>query len=179
MKDFFEKEQYTERDILSMIEGKVEESINLDFESSDSIGLEPSKEKELPKDISSFANSAAGWLVTPLPRSVGGRTASFRDAFEIVTSEKVLRSALEIASKPRRFPLRKTVVSLGSIRILSTLASAAPLKGLFITSRIVRVRAARSRLTSSLRPNLSFRNSRLEFTVCPPYEMFVLGLFAV
>jgi len=72
MKDFFEKEQYTERDILSMIEGKVEESINLDFKSSDSIGLEPSKEKELPKDISSFANSAAGWLVTPLPRSVGG-----------------------------------------------------------------------------------------------------------
>ena len=63
MKDFFEKEEYTERDILSLIEGRVEESINLDFKSSDSIGSEPSKKKELSKDISSFANSAGGVII--------------------------------------------------------------------------------------------------------------------
>ena len=72
MKGFFEKEEYTEQDIVSLIEGRVEESINLDFKSSDSIGSEPSKKKELSKDISSFANSAARRLVTPSPRSVGG-----------------------------------------------------------------------------------------------------------
>jgi predicted HTH transcriptional regulator len=63
MKDFFEKEEYTERDILSLIEGKVEELISLEFKSGDSLGFEPGKKKELSKDVSSFANSAGGLII--------------------------------------------------------------------------------------------------------------------
>ncbi len=58
MKDFFSKEEYTEQDINDLISNKVEESLNLEFKSSDSLGSEPSKKKELSKDVSSFANSA-------------------------------------------------------------------------------------------------------------------------
>jgi|SRR5581483_11549095 predicted HTH transcriptional regulator len=60
MKDFFSKEEYTEQDINDLISNKAEESINLEFKSSDSLGFEPSKKKELSKDVSSFANSEGG-----------------------------------------------------------------------------------------------------------------------
>ena len=63
MKDFFVKEEYTEKDIISLIKNKAEESINLDFKSSDSLGSEPSKKKELSKDVSSFANSDGGIII--------------------------------------------------------------------------------------------------------------------
>src|SRR3990170_4188073 len=63
MKDFFAKEEYTEQDINDLISNKVEESINLEFKSNDSIGSEPSKKKELSKDVSSFANSAGGIII--------------------------------------------------------------------------------------------------------------------
>ena len=63
MKDFFDKKEYTEQDIDSLIKNKVEESINLDFKSSDSLGSEQSKKKELSKDVSSFANSAGGIII--------------------------------------------------------------------------------------------------------------------
>jgi schlafen family protein len=63
MKDFFSKEEYKEQDINDLISNRVEESINLDFKSIDSLGSEPSKKKELSKDVSSFANSAGGIII--------------------------------------------------------------------------------------------------------------------
>jgi hypothetical protein len=63
MKGFFDKEEYTEEDINSLIQNKAEESINLEFKSSDSFGHEDSKKKELSKDVSSFANYAGGIII--------------------------------------------------------------------------------------------------------------------
>lgn len=63
MKGFFDKEEYTEEDINSLIQNKAEESLNLEFKSSGSLGFEPNKKKELTKDISSFANSAGGIII--------------------------------------------------------------------------------------------------------------------
>lgn len=63
MKDFFSKEEYTEQDINNLISNKAEETINLDFKSSDSLGTQEQKKKELAKDVSSFANSEGGIIV--------------------------------------------------------------------------------------------------------------------
>lgn len=63
MKDFFDKEEYTEKDIYSLIENKAEESLNLEFKSSGSLGFEDNKKKELSKDVSSFANSDGGIII--------------------------------------------------------------------------------------------------------------------
>jgi len=63
MKDFFAKEEYTEQDINDLISNKVEESINLEFKSSGSLGFEDNKKKELSKDVSSFANSYGGIII--------------------------------------------------------------------------------------------------------------------
>lgn len=60
---FLDKNEYTEQDIISLINNKIEESINLDFKSSDSLGFEQSRKKELSKDVSSFANSAGGIII--------------------------------------------------------------------------------------------------------------------
>ncbi len=63
MKDFFSKEEYTEQDINNLISNKAEEAINLEFKSSDSLGTQEQKKKELAKDVSSFANSEGGIIV--------------------------------------------------------------------------------------------------------------------
>ena len=63
MKGFFDKEEYTEEDINSLIRNKAEESLNLEFKSGDSLGFESKKKKEIAKDVSSFANSAGGIII--------------------------------------------------------------------------------------------------------------------
>lgn len=63
MNDFFDKKEFTEQGILSLLENKVEESINLEFKLSDSIGSQDQKKRELSKDISSFANSDGGIII--------------------------------------------------------------------------------------------------------------------
>lgn len=57
------KEILTEKDILNLIEFKIEESINLDFKSAGSLENSKSKKIEIAKDVSSFANSAGGFIV--------------------------------------------------------------------------------------------------------------------
>lgn len=63
MKDFYDREKYTEDDINRIIEKKWEESLNLEFKSSEALANTAHNKKEISKDISSFANSAGGMLI--------------------------------------------------------------------------------------------------------------------
>jgi len=60
---FFEKDSYTAEDIQGLIDNRVEESINLEFKESGSLGSTDSKKKEISKDVSSFANSSGGIII--------------------------------------------------------------------------------------------------------------------
>ena len=57
---FIEKENFTEEDILKIIESKLEESINIEFKSSGALSKDNMVKKEISKDISAFANSDGG-----------------------------------------------------------------------------------------------------------------------
>jgi predicted HTH transcriptional regulator len=63
MNDFFEKPKYTEEDIERIINESWEESLNLEFKSSDSLNNTDLNKKEISKDISAFANSAGGIVI--------------------------------------------------------------------------------------------------------------------
>jgi hypothetical protein len=63
MNDFFAKQQYTEQDILLLIENHVEESVYLDFKAAGSLVATEDKKKEIAKDVSAFANSDGGIIV--------------------------------------------------------------------------------------------------------------------
>ncbi len=63
MKDFFEKEEYSESDINDLITNKIEESLNLDFKASGALSKEPKKKKEISKDVSAMANSEGGIII--------------------------------------------------------------------------------------------------------------------
>lgn len=63
MKNLFEKEDYSIEDIKSLIDNRIEESIHLEFKSGGALGKEPSKMKELSKDVSAFANSDGGIII--------------------------------------------------------------------------------------------------------------------
>ena len=63
MKDFFEKEEYTEDDINRIVSEKWEESLNLEFKSSEELSNTDPKKKEISKDVSAFANSAGGIII--------------------------------------------------------------------------------------------------------------------
>ncbi len=55
-----EKEEFTEKDILQIIESKLEESINIEFKNAKALSNDKMVKKEISKDISSFANSDGG-----------------------------------------------------------------------------------------------------------------------
>lgn len=59
----FEKNTYVFSDIQALIDSKAEESINLDFKSSESLGRNDGKKKEISKDVSAFANSDGGIII--------------------------------------------------------------------------------------------------------------------
>jgi len=63
MNDFFSKQEYTEQDILSLIENHVEESVYLDFKAAGSLVATEDKKKEIAKDVAAFANSDGGIIV--------------------------------------------------------------------------------------------------------------------
>lgn len=63
MNDFFSKQEYTEQDILSLIENHVEESIYLDFKAAGGLATTEGKKNEIAKDVSAFANSDGGIIV--------------------------------------------------------------------------------------------------------------------
>jgi len=55
--------EWTESDILKMIENETPESLTLDYKRSDSLGKNDKKKNEISKDVSAFANSAGGILI--------------------------------------------------------------------------------------------------------------------
>jgi hypothetical protein len=55
--------EWTEDDILTMIQDQRQESIDLDYKSCDSLQKTDGKRNELSKDASAFANSAGGTLI--------------------------------------------------------------------------------------------------------------------
>lgn len=60
MSNVLEKIEFTEEDILDVLSSRMEESINIEFKSSDALSNVPSVKKEISKDISAFANSDGG-----------------------------------------------------------------------------------------------------------------------
>jgi predicted HTH transcriptional regulator len=63
MKSFYDREEYTTEDILSLIDNEVEESIYLDFKESGALEKSDGKRKEISKDVAAFANSDGGILI--------------------------------------------------------------------------------------------------------------------
>lgn len=63
MIDLLDKEIITEEDIHQLINLKVEESIHLDFKEAAALEKNNKKKAEIAKDVSSFANSAGGFIV--------------------------------------------------------------------------------------------------------------------
>lgn len=55
--------EWTEEDIISMVENGVEENLNLDYKACGSLSKEEKKKSEISKDISAFANSAGGTVI--------------------------------------------------------------------------------------------------------------------
>ncbi|MGI8380419.1 AlbA family DNA-binding domain-containing protein [Priestia megaterium] len=55
--------EWTESDILELINNEIPESLNLDYKRIDSLGKSDGKKNEISKDVSSFANSAGGILI--------------------------------------------------------------------------------------------------------------------
>ncbi|MFQ6391331.1 helix-turn-helix domain-containing protein [Priestia aryabhattai] len=55
--------EWTEADILKLIESETPESLTLDYKRSESLGKDSKKRNEISKDVSAFANSAGGILI--------------------------------------------------------------------------------------------------------------------
>jgi hypothetical protein len=55
--------EWKEEDIISLVENKIEESINLDYKECRSLDSTDGKKNEISKDVSAFANAAGGTIV--------------------------------------------------------------------------------------------------------------------
>ncbi len=62
MLDLLSKEDFTEQDILNILNSRLEESINIEFKSGDALSNLQSHKKEISKDVSAFANSDGGLI---------------------------------------------------------------------------------------------------------------------
>ena len=63
MKSFYDKDDYTTEDILSLITNEVEESIYLDFKECRALDKSDSVKRDISKDVASFANSDGGIII--------------------------------------------------------------------------------------------------------------------
>lgn len=71
--------EWDEDDLLTMVNTKAQENIELDFKASDSLQNTDGKKKELSKDVSAFANSAGGTLVYGIEEDKSTHTAAKLD----------------------------------------------------------------------------------------------------
>lgn len=62
MLDLLSKEEFTENDILNILNSRLEESINIEFKSGNALSNTPNHKKEISKDVSAFANSDGGLI---------------------------------------------------------------------------------------------------------------------
>ena len=90
---------YTQKDLEDMIEGQIEESINLDFK--DGRALIPKKDsslKEIAKDVSSFANSDGGIIIygiTEKDHKASGFSFVDGNSFTKETLEQVINGRIQ------------------------------------------------------------------------------------
>lgn len=111
MIDFFKKEFYTEADILSLIEVRAEESVNMEFKASGSLAKEDKKTIEIGKDVSAFANSGGGIIIYGLSEKDHVADAlSFIDGnlitkewLENIINGKITRPISDVNIYPIRF----------------------------------------------------------------------------
>jgi len=91
MKNFFDKTEYTQEDILALIEEGAEESLNLDFKRAESLEQTDGRKKEISKDVSSFANSDGGIIIYGIDEEGDYKASSL----SFVDGEKVTKEWLE------------------------------------------------------------------------------------
>jgi hypothetical protein len=60
MKSLLDKEEFSEQDILNIIDSRLEESVNIEFKSAGALTKVPAKKKDISADVSAFANSDGG-----------------------------------------------------------------------------------------------------------------------
>lgn len=111
MEDFFEKETYEEADIIQLIEDGIEESLNLEFKSADSLGKQDGKKKEIAKDVSALANSDGGIIIYGLREEahvareitfINGNEFS-KEWLEQIINTNIQRRIKEVKILPIRF----------------------------------------------------------------------------
>lgn len=68
-KGFFEKDEYTQQDLQSLIDNEVEESLWLDYKACGALDKSDGKKKEISKDVSAFANSDGGIIIYGMQES--------------------------------------------------------------------------------------------------------------
>lgn len=56
-------DNWNEKNLQELINDQIEENLNLEYKSADSIGKSEGKKKEISKDVSSMANSAGGTII--------------------------------------------------------------------------------------------------------------------
>jgi hypothetical protein len=93
IKDFLEETthmkktwEWDEDDLLTLVNTKAQENIELDFKASDSLQNTDGKKRELSKDVSAFANSAGGTLVYGIEEDKSTHTAAKLDTGSDPTS---------------------------------------------------------------------------------------------
>ena len=111
MEDFFSKDEYSVDDINGLIEINAEESINLEFKSAESLGIQNGRKNELAKDVSAFANSDGGIIVYGINESnhkaesisyVDGNTIT-KEWLEQVLNTRINRKVPKLKIHPIRF----------------------------------------------------------------------------
>lgn len=110
-KSFFDQIEYAEKDIRSLIDNEIEESLRLEYKSSGSLSKSPSAKKEIGRDVSSFANSDGGIIVygveekdhKPIGMSFIDGHEFNKEWLENIISDNIRQTIREIEIIPIRF----------------------------------------------------------------------------
>ena len=119
MNDFFDKKNYTEKDIYDLIANGIEESMSLEFKHEGATEKKEEKRQEMAKDVSSFANSSGGIIIYGIEEKNNRASAlSFidgniftKEALDQIIASRIHRRIQNIEIYPIRFAgdLKKTV----------------------------------------------------------------------
>lgn len=100
MKGFFDKEEYSEQDLKSLVNDEIEESLNLDYKSARSLDKSDGKKRELVKDISAFANSDGGIIIFGI-EEVNHKPGEFSFVDGSVFTNEWLENVIDSNIQPR------------------------------------------------------------------------------
>ena len=110
-KNFFDKDEYSFDDVMSLINNNAEESINLDFKASEALDKVDGKKKEISKDVSAFANSDGGIIVYGIAEeNHKANSVSFvdGDAYSKEWLEQIINSGIQRRIDGLKiYPIRK------------------------------------------------------------------------